>query len=257
MKKIMVRLFLVLVVLLVLAAIAVHFFLDDAIKRGVETIGPKLAKVEIKLDAVHLSLLSGSGKVNGLVVGNPEGFKSPSAISVGMASLVLKPASLLSDKIVIQSINVQAPQITYETDLRANNLSKILANLEAASGGQEKEAAKPKETTPAKKLQVDDFIISGGKVRVSVTALGGQSATVSLPEIHLKDLGKDSDGITPADLSKKVLQVVLEAASKEAATVVTDLSKGAAYLTKDLGKTATNSVQKATKSLGDLFKKNK
>ena len=257
MKKIMVRLFLVLVVLLVLAAIAVHFFLDDAIKRGVETIGPKLAKVEIKLDAVHLSLLSGSGKLNGLVVGNPEGFKSPSAISVGMASLVLKPASLLSDKILIQSINVQAPQITYETDLRANNLSKILANLEAASGGQEKEAAKPKETTPAKKLQVDDFIISGGKVRVSVTALGGQSATVSLPEIHLKDLGKDADGITPADLSKKVLQVVLEAASKEAATVLTDISKGATYLTKDLGKTATNSVQKATKSLGDLFKKNK
>ncbi len=246
MKKIMVRLFLVLVVLLVLAAIAVHFFLDDAIKRGVETIGPKLAKVEIKLDAVHLSLLSGSGKLNGLVVGNPEGFKSPSAISVGMASLVLKPASLLSDKIVIQSINVQAPQITYETDLRANNLSKILANLEAASGGQEKEPAKPKETTPAKKLQVDDLIISGGKVRVSVTALGGRSTTVSLPEIHLKDLGKDAE-----------VQVVLEAASKEAATVVTDLSKGATYLTKDLGKTATNSVQKATKSLGDLFKKNK
>src|SRR6266702_3012137 len=162
MKKIMVRLFLVLVVLLVLAAIAVHFFLDDAIKRGVETIGPKLAKVEIKLDAVHLSLLSGSGKLNGLVVGNPEGFKSPSAISVGMASLALKPASLLSDKIIIQSINVQAPQITYETDLRANNLSKILANLEATSGGQEKEPATPKETNSTKKLQVDDFIISGG-----------------------------------------------------------------------------------------------
>jgi len=257
MKKIMVRLFLVLVVLLVLAAIAVHFFLDDAIKRGVETIGPKLAKVEIKLDAVHLSLLSGSGKINGLVVGNPEGFKTPSAISVGTASLALKPASLLTDKIVIQSINVQAPEITYETDLRGNNLSKILANLEATSGGQEKEPAKLKETTPAKKLQVDDFIIRGGKVHVSVTAVGGQSATVSLPEIHLKDLGKDADGITPAELSKKVLQVVLETASKEAAAVLTDISKGATYLTKDLGKTATNSVQKATKSLGDLFKKNK
>src|SRR2546430_1182025 len=91
MKKIMVRLFLVLVVLLVLAAIAVHFFLDDAIKRGVETIGPKLAKVEIKLDAVHLSLLSGSGKLNGLVIGNPEGFNSPPAISVGMPSRPSNP----------------------------------------------------------------------------------------------------------------------------------------------------------------------
>ena len=94
MKKIMVRLFLVLVVLLVLAAIAVHFFLDDAIKRGVETIGPKLTKTDVKLDAVSLSLLSGSGKIKGLLVGNPEGFKQPQAIKLGSASLSVVPGSV-------------------------------------------------------------------------------------------------------------------------------------------------------------------
>jgi len=256
MKKFFKRLLLVLVVLAIAGAVAAHFVLDAAIKRGVETIGPKLTQVEIKLDSVRLFLLSGSGGLNGLVVGNPEGFKTPPATSVGSTSIALKPSSLLGDKIVITSINVQAPEITFEESLHGNNLSKILANLEAGSGG-EQGTAKTQEAKPARKLEVEDFVISGGKVRVSLTTLGGISATVSLPEIHLKDLGKDSDGITPAELMKTVLKTLLTEATKQAGTVVADLSKGATYLTKDLGKTATNSVEKATKSITDLFKKKK
>src|SRR2546427_9166581 len=215
MKKIIVRILIALLVLLVLAAVALHLFLDSAVKHAVEVIGPDLMKVQIKLDTVNLSLLSGSGTFRGLVVGNPEGFKTPSAISVGTAGLALKPASLLSDKIIVESINLQAPEITFETDLRQNNLSKILANLEATSGAG-KEPGQPKEAKPSKKLEVDDFLIRGGKIRVSVTTIADKTATVALPEIHLKDLGRDAEGITPGELAKKVLQK-LEAAAAQAA----------------------------------------
>jgi len=78
MKKIIVRLVIALLVLLVLAGVAVHLFLDGAIKRGVETFGPELTKVQVKLEYVNLSLLTGSGKIRGLLVGNPEGYKTPS-----------------------------------------------------------------------------------------------------------------------------------------------------------------------------------
>src|ERR1022692_4796855 len=121
MKRIIVRLLIALVVVVVLAVLAVSLFLDGAIKRGVETFGPRLTKVDIKLDSVSLSLFSGSGTIKGLVVGNPEGYKTPSSINVGTATLALKPGSLLSDKIVIKTINVKGPEITYETDLRHNN----------------------------------------------------------------------------------------------------------------------------------------
>src|SRR5438477_4262281 len=115
MKKILVRILIGLVVLVVVAALCVHFFLDAAVKRGVETIGPRLTKVEVKLDAVSLSLLSGSGKVKGLVVGNPPGFSTNSAIAARASSLALKPASLLSDKVLVQSINLEGPEIWLET----------------------------------------------------------------------------------------------------------------------------------------------
>src|SRR4051812_8328742 len=130
MKKIIVRLFLLLVLLILIAAVVVHLFLDGEVKRLVESIGPQLTKVSVKVQSVNLILLSGSGKIRGLVIGNPEGYKSPSAISAGAASLALQPASLLSDKIVIRSINLQGPEVTFETDLTQNNLSKLLANLD-------------------------------------------------------------------------------------------------------------------------------
>lgn len=261
MKKLIIRLLVALVVVVILAVLAVGLFLDGAIKRGVETFGPKLAKVDIKLQSVNLSLFSGAGTIKGLVVGNPEGFKTPSAISVGEGTLTLKPGSLLSDKIVIKTINVQAPEITFETDLRHNNLGKILSNLQEATGGGGKGPAKPqepsqpKEAKPARKLQVDKFDITGGRIHVSATGLVQGTGTIPLPDIHLQDLGAGPDGITPAELTRLVVEAIEKSAAQAASGVVADLGKGGIYISKDQGNIGTNTLQKATKGIGDLFKK--
>jgi hypothetical protein len=257
MKKLAIRLLIAFAAIVVLAVLAISLFLDSAIKRGIETVGPMVTKVTVKLDSVNLSLLSGSGKVKGFVLGNPEGYKTPSAIQVGSASLALQPGSIFADKVVIRSINVQAPEITFETDLRANNLSKIVANLQSATSGKESAPAKSgsAEAKASKKLQVDDFLISGGKIHVSLTVLGGKSATVALPEIHLTDLGKDGDGITAGELTKKVLQAIEKEAVQAASSSVADLSKGAANLTKDAATNAVGVAEQVTKGIGGLFKK--
>jgi uncharacterized protein involved in outer membrane biogenesis len=258
MKKIIVRTVMGVVILAILVFVAIGFFMDGAIKKGVETVGPRLTKTDVKLGEASLSLLSGSGRLTGLVVGNPEGYKTASAISVGQASLAVSPGSLFSDKIVVKSINVQAPEVTFETDLKGNNLSKLLANLQETTGGGAKEPAPAKEDkTASKKLQVNEFVIAGGKVNVSVTALGGTSATVPLPEIRLADLGTGPEGITVAELSQRVLRIVLEKAAEAAASSVTDLSKQIPNLTKDLDKAAAGATEKVTKGLGDLLKTKK
>jgi hypothetical protein len=253
MKKLLIKVLIGLLVLVIVAILAIGFFLDSAVKRGVETVGPMLTQVEVKLDGVNLSLLSGSGTIKGLRVGNPDGYKTPTAINVGTASLAVQPGSVLGDKIIIKSIIVQAPEITFETDLKGNNLSKILANVEAATGGSGKQPAETKPSGGAsKKLQVDDFLISGGKINVSVTALGGKSMTVPLPDIHLTALGTGPEGITAGELTKVVLKEIEKSAVQASSAAVADLSKQADALAKDLGKAATD---KATKSIGDLFKK--
>jgi uncharacterized protein involved in outer membrane biogenesis len=255
MKKIITRLLLLLILLIILAALAAHFFLDGEVKRLVESIGPQLTKVSVKLERVNLMLLSGSGKLTGLVVGNPEGYKSPSAISSRSISLSLKPSSLLDDKIVIRSINLQGPEVTFETDLTQNNLGKILSNLDESTGGGKEPKETPKEPAAKKKLEVDDFLITGAKLHVVVSSLGGKSATVALPEIHLKDLGTSPEGITPAELSRVVLKQLEASAAKAAEGAIVDLSKGAVYLGGETSKVVpTNAVDKVTKGIGNLFK---
>lgn len=251
MKKWLIRIVIAVVVLIVLVVVAVGLFLDSGIKKGVETVGPMVAKVPVKLDGVSVSILSGSGKVKGLVIGNPEGYKTASAIQVGTAELALQPGSLLSDKIVIKNITVQAPEVTFETDLKGNNLSKIIANLQEFGGTNE--PAKPQAQAKAsRKLQVDNFDITGGKINVSVTALGSKSATVPLPPIHLAALGQGPDGITAAELAKRVLQEIEKNAVQAASGAVADLSKQAGEITKGLQQ---GSVSNVTKGIGDLFKR--
>ena len=125
MKKIILGIGISLIIVILIGLVWFGLSLDGIVKRGVETVGPKLTKVDIKLEQVRLSLFSGAGQISGLVVGNPEGFQTPHAIRVGSSTLVVQPASLLSGKIVIKTIKVEAPEITLETGLNGTNLKRF------------------------------------------------------------------------------------------------------------------------------------
>jgi uncharacterized protein involved in outer membrane biogenesis len=243
----------ILLALVAAVVICVGLFLDKAIKKAVETVGPQLTKVTITLDDVSLSMLSGSGRIRGLVVGNPEGYKAPHAISVGTASLALKPSSLLSDKIVVRSISVQAPEITFEGGVGGNNLKQIQANVDAATGGRGKSAPTPtpapEKTGPSKKLQVDDFVITGGKIHIILTGMTGNAVTVPLPDIHLSQLGTGPEGITTGELTRRVIDALLAKSAEAVGPAMTDLGKRALDSAKEAG------VEKATKGVENLFKK--
>jgi hypothetical protein len=259
MKKIILIALAGIVVLVLVAVLIIGFSLDGIVRRAIITYGPQFTKVDVKLDSVSLSPLSGSGTLKGFVLGNPQGFKTPSAMQVGTASLALQPRSVFGQKVVIRSFVLQAPEITFETDLRNNNLSKILANVEETTGTTGTTQQKPKETTAGsgKKLEVDDFLISGGKIHVAATlpAVGERSATVPLPEIHLTDLGTNADGITAAELTQKVLRIVEQEAAKAASSAIDEIRKNPAALTRALGTNTSNTINQATKGLNDFLKK--
>jgi hypothetical protein len=270
MKKFVVRSLLILIVLVVLAVLATHFLLGTLIKKGVETVGPKITKTDVKLNSATLSILSGSGKINGFVLGNPQGFKTPAAISVGTANLAIEPRSLFDNKVIIRDITVDGPEITFETDLTAVNLKKILSNVEETTGGDGKPSSsdtnqpapsKSAESSEGKKLEVDSFLIKNAKVHVSVNApvIGQQTANVSIPEIHLMNMGTNAEGITAAELSKEVLKVIVEKSGQEAEKVIADMSKGGKFFGKEPGAivSQTNTLQNAASKALDLFNKKK
>ena len=219
MKK-LVRILLALVLLLIVIGVAAIFFIGSIVKAGVEKVGPRVAKVPVKLDAATISIFGGSGELKGFVIGNPEGYKTPEAIKVGTMSLSIAPASVLAEKKHIRSIKVEGPEITYETEgLKGSNLSKLLDNVRG-SEEQDKKAPTKDEQTSKTKLQVDEFVISNAKLHVSATAGGYKlpvPQTLALPEIRLSNLGQGPDGITPAELGTRVLSEIVDAAAKAVA----------------------------------------
>jgi uncharacterized protein involved in outer membrane biogenesis len=252
MKKIFLSLVIILVVVIVAGGIAASFFLGPIIKTGIETVGPKITQVSIKMDAMNLSLLTGSAGIKNLVVGNPEGYQAPQAIRVGSIAVGVNPLSVLSDKMVIRSIRIEAPEITFEGNpFSENNLNTIMKNVNAAarSGGPAatNTAAKgaPK---PAQKLQVDELLITGAKVNFNGIVL-------SLPDIPLANLGKGPDGITPAELTRQVLDALTRNTKKAVAGTFTGLGKNVEKTGKDLGKSLGSNVSNLGKDLGNLLKK--
>src|ERR1700676_2913926 len=90
MKKIFLRIGLAVFVLIVLALVVVFFSLNSIVKKSVETLGPEMTKVEVRLGSADISPFSGGGKLSKLFVGNPEGFKTTSSIQMGDIHVAVK-----------------------------------------------------------------------------------------------------------------------------------------------------------------------
>lgn len=254
MKKILVRGLLVVVVLLIAVVVIVGMSLNGAIKKGIETFGPELTKASVTVEDVNLSLLRGNASIKDLVIGNPEGYKSPEALSVGRASVSISPRSIFSDKVVVKSIRIEAPKVTVEVGPGGSNLQKLQKELEAAiSGGA---TSSPSGSTPApantdagKKLQVDEVVVTGGKLLLGAAALGGTVAEAPLPEIELQGLGQGPEGITGAELGRVILSKINEAALK---TYGEKLGQAGAEALQNISQTATNAINEAA---GDALNK--
>jgi uncharacterized protein involved in outer membrane biogenesis len=252
MKKILVRVVLLVAVLVLVALVVVFFSLNSIVKKGVDTYGPEMTKVKVTLGAANISPFSGSGQLKKLFVGNPEGYKTASAIEVGDVKVGVQIGSVMGDTITVNEVNIQSPEITLEGTLAGNNLSKILDNLNATSSTKEKQKNEPTAGKKEKKFIVKDIVLNGAKVHVNVSALGQSVAmTLPIPDIHLQNVGTAEGGVSAAELSRQILQPVLVAATEAATKAIASGSKDL----QNLGKGGADQIGKAAKGIGDLFKK--
>jgi len=243
MKKIFLRVVIVLVLLVVVGLTALFFSLNGIVKKGVETVGPPMTKTDVRLESAALSPFSGSGKLSGLFVGNPPGYTNTGfAIQFGSVAVAVKIGSVFSDTIIVDSIDIEQPEICLEGTLSGNNLSQLLDNLKGASATQEKEknAPAPAGQSKPKKLIVKDLVLNGAKVRANVSGLGKHlDETITIPNIHLHDVGTADGGASPAELCRQLLDPILADAVKAAGDELT--KKGVEVLTKQ----GTDALNKA------------
>lgn len=230
------KLLIIIPVLIIIIVFALGFSLNSIVKHGVETIGPKAMGASVKLSDVDISIFSGKGKLKGLFIGNPEGFKTDSAFKVTEIRVALNVKSVFSEKIIVDKIYIDSPEITYEKGGNGDNFKALLKNIEKFTGGsvsadQKDAAEEPKKEE--KKIQISKLTINNGKVNMSMTALGGEKLTLSLPDIQIKDIGKEKEGTTFSKAMAQVFSVLNK-----------NIGIAVAGSLKDIGEAAGETVEK-------------
>jgi uncharacterized protein involved in outer membrane biogenesis len=238
-------------VLIIAIILVLSFSLNSIIKSGVETVGSKATDTTVKLQDVDISLFSGKGQIKNLFIGNPEGFKTESAFKLNEVRLSLNVKSVFSDKIVIDEIYIDAPDITYEKGFKGDNIKAILKNIKAFSGeskGAPMDTGE-KSSKDEKNVQINNFIVKNGKVNMSVTALRGEKLSLSLPDIHMKDIGKEKEGTTMSKALEQVFVVINKNVITAVAGSVKDIDIGS-VVEEAGGETVGNTVNKLKGLIG-------
>ena len=243
--------------------------LGPMIKSAVNTYGPEITRTEVKLGDVGVSLLSAEAELKDFLLGNPEGFKSPQAMSVKSIHLDVDEKSLTKDTIIIDKIEVVAPEITYEKIRDTDNFQTIMNNVKKTIEA-DKTTAQPAEKEKkagGKKILIRNFILRDGKVNLTMAMLDEKTLSADLPDIHLKNVGQKKGGASPAEAFEEIFAALY---AKITSPAVTDaLNNGLKKLTADpqaitqeaktqlegAGKTAKKEVTATTDKLKGIFGK--
>lgn len=200
---------LIVVCILVGAAVFVFLNVGPMVKKGIETAGPKITQVKVGVNTVKISPFSGSGSILGLKVGNPQGYQTSHALASDEVTIEIIPSSLRQDKVIINSITILSPEITFEGGLKENNLNQIIQNIQTTLDKLPSKKDSTSEKT-TRKFQINSLAITGSQVNLSNPILKGQSLTVPLPNILMSDLGTGPEGITAAEVVKRVTSEILK-----------------------------------------------
>ncbi len=206
--KIMSSILAVVVIALVGFLVYVYSSLGSILKDAVEEYGPRYTGVSVTLEKVELAPESGQAELSGLVIGNPQGYQTDAAFKLDRISINIDLRSITKETIVIKSIIIDEPRVTYEFGNNGSNVDRIGTNVEKAAA--ESGSGEPKQDDGSgKKMVVESLVINSGKVAVNHPLLKDKKLASDLPTIRLNDIGKNKkDGATPAEVVDKIMDAI-------------------------------------------------
>lgn len=194
--KIIKRVLVGLVLFLAIVVVVMVFWGGHVIKTSVNRLGPQLLGVPVVLEDARFHPIRGFVSLSGLVVGNPEGFRTESLFDLTYLEVDIDMWTVFSDPIVITRIVIKKPQITYEMGLRRTNIGVLLDRLEGEVEADEVAIETEMEVAPARGVVIQELVLRDATARISATALRGGSVPITLGTITLNDLGGEDQSIT-------------------------------------------------------------
>jgi uncharacterized protein involved in outer membrane biogenesis len=246
----------VVVVIVIAVVIMVASNLGPMIQTAVNTYAPDITKTKVSLGEVGISIFSAKAEIKDFFLGNPKGFSSPYAMQVGSVFVDVDEKSIAGDTIIIDRIEVVAPDINYEKSGKADNFRTILKNVKKSVGSEKKAATKQSgKKDSGKKMVIRNFVVKDGTVNLTTALLAGQTISANLPDIHLKGIGEKKGGASAAEAFDEVFKALY--AQLNSPDVTQTLNQGLkAFGTsfEAIGKDPSKELQKAQKRLKAIGK---
>ncbi len=110
----------------------------------------------------------------------------------------------------------------------------------------------PRLRRRGKKVTIDRLLVQKAKLNVSAAVLKGETVRLSIPDIELKDIGKESQGASLATVVEMVLKEVNRNAAQAVAKV--DLKGMAEKARKEAEEAVQKEVEGATGEVGKKLK---
>jgi uncharacterized protein involved in outer membrane biogenesis len=239
-KVVKITLALILVVA-VAVAVVVLMNLGSGLKTLIETLGPEMTQAQVSLREAEISLISGEGSLKDLVIGNPDGFDTEHAFSLGEISFKLDAESLSSDTIVVESLRILAPHIIMESGRGGSNLDRLQQNIQRYLGSSD--SAPASDEGASKNIIIRDLLISDAVLEYGL--LGSTAVELPLPELQLSNIGEPGQGASIAEASAKIIAEISASATRTA------LQSGAS---KDVGSKLEDQIKDRAGELKGLFK---
>jgi hypothetical protein len=229
--------------LVILALITGLSNIGPIIESAVNTYGPDLTKTEVRLDDVSVSLLSGTARLSGFLLGSPDGFDAPHVMQVGAITMSIDKGSLTEDMIVVDEIVIEQPEIVYERSGGRDNFTAILANIEQSLGLER--AAEPVEEQSPRTMLVRRFAVKDGKVKLAMSLGKDMTISVPLPDIEMENIGGEK--ASPGEVSRELLSSIYKQISTP--DVMGALNSGL----KNIGEGAKKGMEAAKDKVKGLF----
>ena len=187
--------------------------LDKIVAGIIEDTGSEVLKTEVSVSGVSIDLKGGKVGISGLTVANPAGYSNAKVFELNGIEVDLKLSSVTEEVLVIEAIRIDNPKIVFEGDADGgSNMQTLLDNIDSAPAGDASA-----DQGAAKRMIIDKFAFSGGKVKATTALKPGEVMDLRLPAIQMNGIGKPEGGVTPDVVAKQISSKLVSAVIKEAA----------------------------------------
>jgi hypothetical protein len=179
--------------------------LNSIVASVIEDVGTEVMETEVKVSGLVITLKEGKVGIAGLTIANPDGYSRAKLIEMEGIEVALDIASLNQEVLVIKSIRIHNPRISFEVDTEGgNNMQTLLDNMGSDSSADETDV-----DGEEKRMIIDLLEFSGGQVKASSLDKPGEVTDINLPAINMSGIGRKKGGITADVAAEKIAKELI------------------------------------------------